>query len=177
MPQKRNPDMCELIRGKTGRVYGHLIAFLSTMKSLPLAYNKDMQEDKEGLFDALDTYHVCLDVFTNMLPTFKINKDKMYEAAQRGFIAATDVADYLVKKGLAFRAAHDIAGQLVAYCTKNNTTLDKVSLAQYKKFSNLFSSDLYKEISLETLVKNRKSIGGPNKECVKNEIKEMLVNI
>ena len=152
MPQKKNPDMAELVRGKTGRVYGDLMALLTTLKGLPLAYNKDMQEDKEAVFDACDTVKMCLKVFTGMIATMTANEQNMKRAAQRGFINATDLADYLVKKGLPFRSAYKISGQLVAYCIQNNTVLEALPLDIYKGYSDLFEADLYQAIDLMTCV-------------------------
>ena len=150
MPQKKNPDIAELVRGKTGRVYGALMSLLTTMKGLPLAYNKDMQEDKESIFDAVDTVKMCLQVFAPMIATMKANTANMKLAAQKGFINATDLADYLVKKGMPFRSAYKISGQLVALCIKENTVLDDLPLETYKQYSELFAEDLYDEIALET---------------------------
>ena len=170
MPQKKNPDMAELVRGKTGRVYGDLMAMLTILKGLPLAYNKDMQEDKETVFDALDTVKVCLEVFTPMIATMKVIKENTYRAAQKGFINATDLADYLAKKGMPFRTAYKIVGQLVAECISKNTVLDDLPLADYKKHSELFEEDLYKEISLETCVEKRNSLGGASPTSVRAQI-------
>lgn len=166
MPQKKNPDVAELVRGKTGRVYGSLIGLLTVMKSLPLAYNKDMQEDKESIFDAVDTVKLCLPVFTSMIATMKIRKENMYKAAQGGFTNATDIADYLVKKGIPFRNAHEIIGKMVLYCIGNNRAIDELTLEEFKGFSDLISEDVYKEISLETCVSGRNIPGGPAKERV-----------
>jgi argininosuccinate lyase len=160
MPQKKNPDMAELIRGKTGRVYGDLMALLTTMKGLPLAYNKDMQEDKEAVFDAVDTATQCLKVFAPMLRTLKTIPENMKKAAQGGFINATDLADYLVKKGLPFRSAYKISGQLVAKCIQEGCVLEDLKLETYKEFSELFEEDLYNEIDLLTCVEKRISQGG-----------------
>ena len=160
MPQKKNPDMAELIRGKTGRVYGDLMALLTTMKGLPLAYNKDMQEDKEAVFDAVDTAVQCLRVFAPMLRTLKTIPENMKKAAQGGFINATDLADYLVKKGIPFRSAYKISGQLVAKCIQDGCVLEDLPLEAYKTFSELFEEDLYKEIDLLTCVEKRISQGG-----------------
>ena len=173
MPQKKNPDVAELVRGKTGRVYGNLMSILTVMKALPLAYNKDMQEDKEGIFDSIDTVKMCISVFMNMFDTLKINKDVMKKAALGGFINATDCADYLVKKGLAFRDAYKIVGQLVGYCTDNNKDLMSLSLEEYKKLSSVFEKDVYNAISLETCVKERRVFGGPSKESVEKQIKNI----
>ena len=170
MPQKKNPDMAELIRGKTGRVYGDLMALLTTLKGLPLAYNKDMQEDKEAIFDALDTVKLCLSVMTPMIATMTSLKDNMKKAAQKGFINATDLADYLVKKGMPFRAAYKIAGSLVAKCIAENTVLEELPLSVYKEYSELFENDLYDEISLETCVEKRSSEGGTSQASVEKQI-------
>lgn len=166
MPQKKNPDVAELVRGKTGRVYGSLIGLLTVMKSLPLAYNKDMQEDKESIFDAVDTVKLCLPVFTSMIATMKIRKENMYKAAQGGFTNATDIADYLVKKGIPFRNAHEIIGKMVLYCIGNKKAIDELTMEEFKGFSDLISDDVYKEISLETCVSGRNLPGGPAKERV-----------
>ena len=170
MPQKKNPDMAELIRGKTGRVYGDLMALLTTLKGLPLAYNKDMQEDKESVFDAVETVKMCLKVAAPMLATMKIHPDTMKAAAQGGFINATDLADYLVKKGLPFRSAYKISGQIVAKCIAEHQVLDTLPLAEYQVFSPLFEEDLYDEISLETCVAKRISEGGTSPESVDEQI-------
>ena len=177
MPQKKNPDMAELVRGKTGRVYGDLMALLTTLKGLPLAYNKDMQEDKEAVFDACDTVKMCLQVFTGMIATLTANRDNMLKAAQKGFINATDLADYLVKKGMPFRSAYKISGQLVAQCIRENTVLEELSLDVYKSYSPLFDQDLYPEIDLKTCVEKRISQGGTSVASVKAQItyvKEIL---
>lgn len=171
MPQKKNPDMAELVRGKTGRVYGDLMAMLATMKSLPLAYNKDMQEDKEATFDALDTVKMCLKVFTPMIKTMKVCGDNMYKAAQNGFICATDLADYLTKRGVPFRAAYKTVGQIVSYCIENSLTLDSMPLSDYKKFSDIFKEDLYGEIDPLVCVKKRLSEGGTAPDSVREQIK------
>ena len=170
MPQKKNPDMAELIRGKTGRVYGNLMGLLTTLKGLPLAYNKDMQEDKEGVFDSLDTVKMCLEVLAPMLVTMKVNAKNTYRAAQKGFINATDLADYLVKKGMPFRAAYKIVGTIVAECIEKDCVLDNFPLEAYKKHSDLFEADLYEEISLETCVSKRLSKGGASPKSVKEQI-------
>jgi argininosuccinate lyase len=161
MPQKKNPDVAELARGKTGRVYGDLMALLTVMKSLPLAYNKDMQEDKEAIFDAVDTVKMCLPVFSNMLATMKLRKANMYKAAQGGFTNATDIADYLVKKGIPFRSAHEIIGKMVLYCIDKNISIDEMSMEEFKNFSDKIEEDVYTEISLEKCVSGRKLPGGP----------------
>ncbi len=170
MPQKKNPDMAELVRGKTGRVYGDLIALLTTLKGIPLAYNKDMQEDKEAIFDAVDTVKMCLSVFTPMIATMNVLEDNMYKAAQKGFINATDLADYLVKKGMPFRTAYKHVGEIVAYCIKENLVLETVSLEKYKEFDELFDSDLYEEISLETCVSKRISAGGTGHQSTDRQL-------
>ena len=170
MPQKKNPDIAELVRGKCGRVYGDLMGTLTMLKSLPLAYNKDMQEDKESIFDALETVKKCLSVFSPMIATMKVLKDNMYKAAQKGFINATDLADYLVKKGMPFRSAYKIVGTLVGYCVENNTVLDEIPLEKYREFSDLFGDDLYHEITLETCVEKRISQGGTGKKSIEKQI-------
>ena len=170
MPQKKNPDIAELVRGKCGRVYGDLIGTLTMLKSLPLAYNKDMQEDKESIFDALETVKKCLSVFSPMIATMKVLKDNMYKAAQKGFINATDLADYLVKKGMPFRSAYKIVGTLVGYCVENNTVLDEIPMEKYQEFSELFDKDLYHEITLETCVEKRISQGGTGKKSIEKQI-------
>ena len=170
MPQKKNPDMAELVRGKTGRVYGDLMALLTTLKGLPLAYNKDMQEDKEAVFDAVDTVKMCLSVFAGMVATMTANTDNMKLAAQKGFINATDLADYLVKKGLPFRSAYKISGQIVALCIQQGTVLEELPLETYQSFSDLFEEDLYQDIDLEKCVQKRISAGGTSVESVKAQI-------
>ena len=177
MPQKKNPDMAELVRGKTGRVYGDLMAIFTTLKGLPLAYNKDMQEDKEGVFDAVDTVKMCLQVFTPMIDTLTANTANMKLAAQKGFINATDLADYLVKKGLPFRSAYKISGSLVANCIQNNTVLEELPLETYQGYSELFDTDLYEAIDLMVCVEKRISQGGTSVSSVEQQIKyvrEML---
>jgi argininosuccinate lyase len=161
MPQKKNPDIAELVRGKTGRVYGDLITLFTVMKALPLAYNKDMQEDKEPLFDAVDTVKKCLPVFAAMLSTMKLNRENMRAAANGGFINATDCADYLVKKGLPFRTAYTIVGRAVNYCIEQGKTLESLGLEEYKSFSEVFEDDVYDFISLEECVSKRNVPGGP----------------
>ncbi len=178
MPQKKNPDMAELVRGKTGRVYGDLMALLTTLKGLPLAYNKDMQEDKEAVFDAVETVKMCLKVFAPMLATLKTIPENMKKAAQGGFINATDLADYLVKKGRPFRSAYKISGQIVAQCISEGLVLETLPLSEYQKYSELFTEDLYEDISLETCVSKRISEGGTSLNSVEAQIayvKEMLV--
>ena len=170
MPQKKNPDMAELVRGKTGRVYGDLMALLTTLKGLPLAYNKDMQEDKEAVFDAVDTVKMCLKVFTGMLATLTARTENMKRAAQKGFINATDLADYLVKKGMPFRSAYKISGALVAQCIANNTVLEELPLDTYKSHSDLFDADVYEAIDLKTCVEKRISVGGTSVASVEAQI-------
>ena len=162
--------MAELIRGKTGRVYGNLFALFTTLKGLPLAYNKDMQEDKEGIFDSIDTLKMCLQVFAPMVRSMRVKKENMLAAAKGGFINATDLADYLTKKGMPFRTAYKLTGQLVAYCIENETDLESIPLDTYKTFSEMFEEDLYKEIALETCVNKRTSAGGTGTESVKKQI-------
>ena len=166
MPQKKNPDVAELIRGKTGRVYGHLMGLLTTMKGIPLAYNKDMQEDKEPIFDSIDTVKLCLPVFCDMIATMTVKKDNMLKGSKGGFTNATDAADYLVKKGMPFREAHSVVGNLVFYCIKHDKALDDLSLDEYKTFSDIIENDIYDAISMETCVNDRKIIGGPAKDTV-----------
>jgi argininosuccinate lyase len=173
MPQKKNPDIAELVRGKTGRVYGDLITLLTMLKGLPLAYNKDMQEDKEAIFDAVDTLKQCLSIFTPMLETIKVNKENMRRAAAKGFINATDLADYLVKKGMAFRDAYKISGTIVAYCIQNNKVLEELELDVYKNYSNLFDKDLYDYINLETCTFKRTSLGASGIKSVEEQIKDL----
>lgn len=177
MPQKKNPDIAELTRGKTGRVYGSLMTMLTVMKGLPLAYNKDMQEDKEAVFDAADTLNMCLPVFTKMLATAKFRKENMKEGAKKGFTNATDAADYLVKQGIPFRDAHEIIGKMVAYSIANGISLEEIPLEKLNEFSEKIKEDFYEAISLETCVNERKVYGGPAREamnkCLKNA-KEFL---
>ena len=170
MPQKKNPDMAELVRGKTGRVYGDLMAMLTTLKGLPLAYNKDMQEDKEAVFDAVDTVKMCLKVFAPMLATMTTRPDNMKKAAQGGFINATDLADYLVKKGMPFRSAYKISGQLVARCIAEGCVLETLPLEVYRQYSDLFDEDLYQDIDLLTCVQKRISEGGTSVQSVEAQI-------
>ena len=170
MPQKKNPDMAELVRGKTGRVYGDLMAMLTTLKGLPLAYNKDMQEDKEAVFDAVDTVKMCLKVFAPMLATMTTRPDNMKKAAQGGFINATDLADYLVKKGMPFRSAYKISGQLVAKCIADGCVLETLPLETYRQYSDLFDEDLYQDIDLLTCVQKRISEGGTSVQSVEAQI-------
>ena len=177
MPQKKNPDITELIRGKSGRVYGDLVSLLTMMKSLPLAYDKDMQEDKEAIFDAVDNVKMCLYTFIPMLASTTFLKENMINAAKKGFINATDAADYLVKKGLPFRTAYKITGSIVAYAIDNDKTLDTITVDEYKKFSELFDDDIYKYIDLSKAVNDRTVVGGPAPETVKKHvqmIKEFL---
>lgn len=170
MPQKKNPDIAELIRGKTGRVYGALVSLLTTMKALPLAYNKDMQEDKELTFDAIDTVKGCIALFTGMISTMKFNKSAMEASAKNGFTNATDAADYLVNKGVPFRDAHGIVGQLVLYCINKGISLDQMVIAEYREICTVFENDIYEAISLETCVGKRNTIGAPGKKAMEKVI-------
>ena len=173
MPQKKNPDVAELVRGKTGRVYGSLITLLTAMKGLPLAYNKDMQEDKEPVFDAIDTVELCLPVFSAMIDTLTVNRANMRKAANGGFISATDCADYLAKKGMPFREAYGIVGKLVGHCVDTGHSLETLPLEEYKKVSEYFEEDVYDALSLETCVNGRKVYGGPAPEAVKVQIENI----
>ena len=177
MPQKKNPDMAELVRGKTGRVYGDLLGLFTTLKGLPLAYNKDMQEDKEGVFDAVDTVKMSLKVFTAMLKTLKTIPENMKNAASRGFINATDLADYLVKKGESFRNAYKISGRIVADCMKNGFVLQNYPIEKYKEYSGLFDDDIYKAVNLEECVNKRISFGGTGVKSVENQISVVRAKI
>jgi argininosuccinate lyase len=170
MPQKKNPDVAELVRGKTGRVFGSLTAMLTVMKALPLSYNRDMQEDKQPLFDSVDTLHACIDIFVRMLPRLKINAESMHRATSSGFLNATDMADYLVKKGVPFRQAHQYVGQAVTYALGKQKELQDLSLDELKSFSALIRDDVYHILSTETMINNRKSFGGTAKENVRNAI-------
>ena len=170
MPQKKNPDIAELVRGKTGRVYGALISLLTTMKGIPLAYNKDMQEDKEWAFDAMDTAKGCITLFAGMLKTMQFNKDRMEESAKHGFTNATDAADYLVNHGVPFRDAHGIVGKLVLTCIEKKIPLDALPLEEYKKISPVFEEDIYEAIDLETCVNKRITIGAPGKDAMEKSI-------
>ena len=170
MPQKKNPDIAELVRGKTGRVYGSLTTLLTVMKGIPLAYNKDMQEDKEAIFDALDNTVLCLEIFAEMLSTASFNKDKMRASAGFGFINATDCADYLVKKGLPFRSAYKIVGELVAVCIEKGYSFETLPLDEYKAVSDAFDEDVYKVVDLDVCVNGRNVPGGPAKEAVEKQI-------
>lgn len=173
MPQKKNPDITELIRGKTGRTYGNLITLLTMMKGLPLAYNKDMQEDKEAIFDSIDTVKICIKTIIPMIDTMKVLKENMRRAATKGFINATDCADYLVKKGMPFRKAYKIIGEIVSYCIENNKTLEEMTVEEYKKYDENFEKDVFGAISLENCVMNRNVIGGPAPIQVKKRIEEI----
>ncbi len=180
MPQKKNPDICELVRGKTGRVYGDLFSLLTTMKGLPLAYNKDMQEDKEPAFDAIDTAHACVRLFTGMLETLSFRKDVMEKSAARGFTNATDAADYLVVKGVPFRDAHGIIGRLVLYCIEEGRAIEELSLEELQRFSDAFEEDIFEAVSLRTCVDKRLTAGGPAPEAMKAVIenrKEWLATV
>jgi len=173
MPQKKNSDMAELVRGKTGRVYGNLMALLTTLKGLPLAYNKDMQEDKEAVFDTLDTLTMCLDVMAPMIAGMQVHPDAMLKAAQTGFINATDLADYLVGKGLPFREAYKIVGKTVAWCIENNTVLENISLEDYQTIDAAFDADLYQAIDLQTCVERRTSYGGTSSKSVDLQLSQL----
>ena len=177
MPQKKNPDMAELVRGKTGRVYGDLMALLTTLKGLPLAYNKDMQEDKEAVFDAVETVKMCLKVFAPMIETMTAKPENMKKAAQGGFINATDLADYLVRKGLPFRSAYKISGQIVAQCIRDGLVLETLPLEVYRSYSELFEEDLYQEIDLLTCVQKRISEGGTSVSSVEAQIAYVKENL
>lgn len=170
MPQKKNPDIAELVRGKTGRVYGALMSILTTMKGIPLAYNKDMQEDKELTFDAIDTVKGCIALFTGMAATLKFNKEIMENSAKNGFTNATDAADYLVNHGVPFRDAHGVVGRLVLYCLEKNIALDDMSLEEYKAISPVFEEDIYEAVSMKTCVEKRMTIGAPSEEAMKKVI-------
>lgn len=170
MPQKKNPDIVELIRGKTGRVYGSLMAMLTVMKGTPLAYNKDMQEDKELIFDAIDTVNLSLTTIEPLIKTMTVLKENMKTAAEKGFINATDCADYLVEKGLPFRDAYKIVGNIVKYCIEHNTTLEKLDIETYKQFNTAFDEDIYSAINLINCVNKRNVFGGPAKEQVEKQI-------
>lgn len=170
MPQKKNPDMAELIRGKTGRVYGSLISLLTVMKGLPLAYNKDMQEDKEAIFNSVDTVKMCLPVFTSMIKTMNIKKDALYNAAKGGFTNATDAADWLVKKGVPFRDAHAIVGKLVAHCLAENKALEDIKLSEFKHISDVFDESVYEAIDTKKCVQTRNVYGGPSNQCTAKTI-------
>ena len=172
MPQKKNPDIAELVRGKTGRVYGALMSLLTTMKGIPLAYNKDMQEDKELSFDAMDTVKGCVALFNGMLATMRFNKDRMRQSANHGFTNATDAADYLVNHGVPFRDAHGIVGKLVLYCIDKKIALDDMSLEEYKEISPVFEEDIYEAISLKTCVNKRLTVGAPGKEAMEKVIEK-----
>lgn len=167
MPQKKNPDIAELVRGKTGRVYGALISLLTTMKGIPLAYNKDMQEDKELTFDAMDTAKGCLALFTGMLSTMKFRKEQMEASARNGFTNATDAADYLVGHGVPFRDAHGIVGQLVLYCIEKNRAIDEMTLEELKAVSPVFEEDIFEAVSMKTCVEKRLTLGAPGQKAMK----------
>jgi len=180
MPQKKNSDMAELVRGKTGRVYGNLMSILTMLKGLPLAYNKDMQEDKEGFFDSYDTVSMCLDVLAPMIKSMKVLKENMLLASQKGFINATDLADYMVKKGMPFRSAYKIVGKIVSDCIGSGKVLEELSLEEYKNYDKIFEQDLFEEINLKTCVEKRISLGGTSPKSVQMQIewiKEQLKNV
>ena len=170
MPQKKNPDIAELVRGKTGRIYGNLIGILTTMKSLPLAYNKDMQEDKEGIFDSIDNIKLSIEIFYSMLDTISVNEDKIYTSMRSGFLNATDVADYLAKNNMPFRQAHKITGEIVSYCENKNITIEDLSLEEFQNFSKVFQKDILSEITIENCVNKRNSFGGTSIKNVQMQI-------
>ena len=170
MPQKKNPDIAELVRGKCGRVYGALVTLLTVMKGLPLAYNKDMQEDKEAIFDALDNVKLCVEIFTSMFETMNVRVEVLRRAASKGFINATDCADYLVKNGIPFRDAYKVSGKLIAYCIDNDKTLETLTLEEYKQFSPVFEKDVYEAVDLMNCVNGRKVTGGPASEAVRKQL-------
>ncbi len=170
MPQKKNPDIAELVRGKTGRVYGDLVTLLTMLKGIPLAYNKDMQEDKEAIFDAIDNVKLCIELFTSMIATMTVKKEKLRSAASMGFINATDCADYLTKKGMPFRDAYKVSGRLVAYCIDHGTDFESLSMEEYKSFSEMFGEDVYDAVNLENCVNCRTVYGGPSVESTTRQI-------
>lgn len=172
MPQKKNPDIAELVRGKTGRVYGALMSMLTTLKGIPLAYNKDMQEDKELTFDAIDTVKGCISLFDGMLATIKFNKTRMEDSAKNGFTNATDAADYLVNHGVPFRDAHGIVGRLVLYCVDKNIALDDMTIEEFKAISPVFENDIYEAIAMKTCVEKRNTKGAPGRDAMKHIIAE-----
>ncbi len=174
MPQKKNPDAAELVRGKTGRVVGNLVSILTIMKSLPMAYNKDMQEDKEPLFDTVDTLKICSEVYTRMFENIKVHKDRMYNACTTGFLNATDLADYLVSKGMAFRQAHSVSGRAVAFAQDQGKELDDLSLEEFKDLSNLIDQDVYEFITIEKMISRRISYGGTGFDNVKQAVKRAM---
>ncbi|MHB8963001.1 MAG: argininosuccinate lyase, partial [Saccharofermentanales bacterium] len=177
MPQKKNPDVAELSRGKSGRVFGSLMTILTVMKGIPLAYNKDMQEDKEAIFDSLDTVKACLPAFTGMLSTLSVKKERMLEAAAGGFTNATDLADYLVKKGIPFRESHEISGRLVSYCISRSITLNELSIGEYRNYSPLIDEDIYESISLDRCVNGRRIWGGPAFATVRQAIENAYLEL
>ncbi|WP_129599183.1 argininosuccinate lyase [Anaerophilus nitritogenes] len=172
MPQKKNPDVAELIRGKTGRIYGNLLNILTIMKALPLAYNKDMQEDKIPLFDTIENVSSCIDIFSEMILTMKIKKDVMKKNTKEGFMNATDVADYLVKKGLAFRSAHEIVGKMVLYCVEKDKIIEDLTIEEFEKFSTVFSEDIFEVIKIQNCIESKKSYGSPTRKNVERMIEE-----
>lgn len=177
MPQKKNPDMAELLRSKSARIIGNMNQSFVMMKGLPLAYSKDMQEDKEAIFDSIDTIKISLKVMTGQMESLRVNKDQMLKSCKKGFLNATDVADYLVNKGLAFRDAHHISARLVRYAIENDKSLDQIDLEIYKKESDLFESDIYQAIDIKKCVNSRTSVGGPAKDEVKRQIAFVLEEI
>jgi argininosuccinate lyase len=173
MPQKKNPDVPELIRGKTGRVYGHLIGLLTLLKGLPLAYNRDLQEDKEAVFDAADTTQACLEIAAEIIKGIRVDKKRMLQAAQAGFLLSTDLADYLVGKGLPFRQAHHVVGRIVSHCLKANKRLDELGINELRKFSNRFEKDVAGYLTLEKSLARKDQIGSTARQRVKERIKEI----
>ena len=172
MPQKKNPDMAELIRGKSGRIYGHLMGLLAIMKSLPLAYNKDLQEDKEGMFDTVDTIQKSLDIMAGMLSTMTVNKDRMLTSTQKDFSNATELADYLAKKGIPFRKAHEIVGKLILECSKTGLYLQDIPITRYQEVSPLIKEDIYQVLQSETAVQKRNSLGGTGFDQIRLELEK-----
>ena len=170
MPQKKNPDIAELVRGKTGRIYGNLMGILTTMKALPLAYNKDMQEDKEGIFDSIDNIKLSIEIFYSMLATISVNEEKILKSMRAGFLNATDVADYLAKHNVPFRQAHKIVGEIVSYCENKNIAIDDMSLDEFHNFSKVFGDDILSEITIENCVNKRNSFGGTSVKNVEMQI-------
>ena len=170
MPQKKNPDVAELCRGKTGRVYGDLMSLLTTLKGMPLAYNKDIQEDKEPLFDAVETVKLCVEAFIEIVEVMEVNEESMYESAKKGYINATDLADYLAAKGMPFRDAYNVSGRIVSYCLGRGCALEDLPLDEYKQFSDMIEEDIYQRLDLRTCMEKRNSDGGTSPDSVKKQI-------
>jgi argininosuccinate lyase len=170
MPQKKNPDVAELCRGKTGRVYGNLMSLLTTLKGMPLAYNKDIQEDKEPLFDSVETVKLCVEAFIEIVDVMEVNEEAMYESAKKGYINATDMADYLVVKGMPFRDAYNISGKIVSYCLGRGCALEELPLEEFRMFSDLIEEDIYQRLDLRTCMEKRNSAGGTSPDSVKKQI-------